>query len=412
MPAMRWPVPPPLVLCLLILGPTAEARTRLQVTAEAGPELDTNATRLHTVRTSEEKAMASGLLRVMARGSLTQTLGERQVIQLVYGGGGKVFWDGEAADTENELVQHGSLAYMLRLAPGLLWLQGDYYDAFQAESRRDFRSAQGALRLLVSHRPTTTQATLELGFRGLEYKPDSDRSDEDCLETADAACARYSSHGPQGGLGLSWTLTSGRDDEAVDWRIQVGYQGALRLFDSLPRGLRESCSDEVTAPAAICSYFKEGQRQDLNHQVRLQIDYQGNADFSLWYLAEVNQSNSFGASFTRHVVGMKFTADLALGVSMSVKGVLQLRRDQDPAFISLGDVAAERGLTFINIEEENRSSLMAQLARDVLDDFTVLLRYSLQVNEAVTASGEVASGPAYMRHTLFAGVRYEWDLAR
>ena len=251
-----------------------------------------------------------------------------------------------------------------------------------------------------------------LSYRGLQYKPDRPMEESICLETFDANCARYSFHGPLGELGLGWRFTRGSGADAVEWGVSVSYGASLRLYDSLIRGLQEKCPAGSSAngkAGATCAYFKEGARQDLNHMIRASLDYLGNADFSLWYSAEINSSNSFGSTYTRHVLGLKFTTELFWQIYFTGKGVIQIRQDQDPLFFGLSD--ADRNQTFLNIEEENRSSVTMQLARDLgLWDLSVLLRYTLQVGEAVSAEGSsnAALAPSYLRQTLFGGLRYQY----
>ncbi len=401
------------VLMLLLTGlpGAAVAGPKLGVVAELGPELDTNATRLHTVPGASEKPRTAGLMRLMARGSLAARLWRRHHLRLMYGAGGKLFWDGEVGDSENEFVHHANAAWAARLPVGTLWVAGSYYDAFQGESRRDFRTGDGQLRLAMAHPGTGARGHLSLSYRGLQYKPDQDVSNETCVETYDPACARYSFHGPGGELGLGWGITTGEGADQIDWRLSLSYAPGIRLYEGLIRGLREKCSDQdptLAGAAAACAYFKEGQRQDLNHVVRAQLDYQGNADFSLWYMAEINRSNSFGSTYTRHVVGIKFTAELLWRVYLTGKGVLQIRQDRDPLFFGLSD--ADRNQTFVNIDEENRSSLTIQLARDIMYGASVLVRYGLYVGEAVSQAqlGALDLSPSYLRQTLFAGVRYQY----
>jgi len=107
-------------------------------------------------------------------------------------------------------------------------------------------------------------------------------------------------------------------------------------------------------------------------------------------------------------VGIKFTAELLWRVYLTGKGVLQIRQDRDPLFFGLSD--ADRNQTFVNIDEENRSSLTIQLARDIMYGASVLVRYGLYVGEAVSQAqlGALDLSPSYLRQTLFAGVRYQY----
>ena len=376
----------------LVLHPGAAlAGPQLTISAELGPELDTNATRLQRVEGGVEQPVTSGLMRLVARGGLGLKLGSRHFLSLEYGGGGKLFWT-EEARSANELVQHADLAWAVRLPAGVLWVNGSYYDAFQWQSERDFRSGHGGLKFSLSHAPARMQATVHLGYRGLQYKPLDD----------------YDFQGPVAGAGIRWALTSGRGDALVDWTVGLSYSASHRAYSGRMLGLREKCPEDIGQPAAkICVYPKQAAREDLNQTARVEVNYLGNADATLWYAMEYNRSNSFGESYTRHVVGLKFTAPLVWGIFFSAKGVLQLAEMLDPASRSV-----TRESTFTNIEEENRSRLMVQLARDITEHWAVNLRYSLYVSESTLASDETPGSkekPSFLRQTLFLGARFEYE---
>ena len=377
-------------LCLALCTRPAQAGPQLNITAELGPELDTNATRLQVLAAGVDAPVTSGLMRLVARGSLGLRLGQRHFVSLEYGGGGKLFWT-EDAQSANELVQHLDLAWAVRLPAGVLWVNGSYYDAFQQQSERDFRTGHGGLRFTMSHTPPNMEVNFHLGYRGLQYKP---------LES-------YDFQGPLGGVNIKWALTSGDVEHEVDWTLGLSYTAAHRSYTGMLMGLREKCPPSGDgSPSEVCIYPKDSPREDLNMVARAEVNYLGNADATLWYAAEINTSNSFGETYVRHAVGIKFTAPLLWGVFFTARGVLQLADMLDPYSRQV-----VQNLTFVNIEEENRTRLSVQFSRDLVKHWSLNLRYSLFVNESTSTDSlsGASEKPTFLRQTLFLGVRFDYE---
>jgi hypothetical protein len=264
----------------------------------------------------------------------------------------------------------------------VLALLGSYYDAYQRDSLRDFRTGTAGARLGLRIRGPVRPA-LRIGYRGLQYKPLED----------------YNFHALRGGFDLSAALVSGEPDAPVDWNLALTYTAALRSFTGNLVGVPAEASADARP-------IKEGDRQDLSQLLRLSVSYLGNADASLWYVLEHNQSNSYGETFTRHALGLKFTHQLFWEAYLTVKGVLQLSSFDDPFLISQTSTTS-----FVSIEDENRSRLIVQLSRDITANIAVALRYSLYVNESVSHQELPQSEDIspFMRQTLFGGVRFELE---
>ncbi len=357
------------------------AAPALSLSAELGPELDTNA---HRTTPETGAQVSSPLLRATLSAGLKLRLGLRHVLTLDYGGGAKVFMS-DGARSADEGVQLGGASWGIRTGRALMWVSGTYYDAFQRVSVRDFRSGSGSVGVNFSPGGGAV-AQLSLGYRGLEYKP----------------LPAYSFHGLTGSAQLGWRLTSGLGEAAVDWDLRVSYAAGLRVF-----------AGDVTASPGRCQVgtgsacTEPEQRTDLHHGLRAEIAYQGPAELSFSYLLEANRSNSYGESYTRHALALKFTAHLVWGIYLAAKGTLQLSRFDDPYLVS--EVST---LSFLTIDDENRSSLVLQLARDLGERFSVLARYGLYVNESsaqVTAGATDPTVTGYLRHTVFLGVRFEYS---
>ncbi|MCC6747426.1 MAG: hypothetical protein IT371_07200 [Deltaproteobacteria bacterium] len=358
---------------------------------EAGPELDSNPRRLP--QQGADSAQSAPLLRVTASGRAQVPLGDRFRLGAQLNGGGKVFFT-EAGRPADEAVAGGQLEVTSRVRRALaLAAAGSYYDAFQRQSERDFRTGSAFLRLHLSHPASATSGMLQLGYLGLRYKPVPD----------------YSFHGLVGGVALTRELSSGREDEVVNWRLGVSYAATLRDYDGPLIGVRERC-DPAPGALMLCNYPKEGSRYDVGQVLRAEVSYLGNAAATLWYSAELNHSNSYGESFVRQVLGLKFTTHLPWGLFFTVKGALQFSRFRDPYLTS--QVATQ---TFVSIDDENRSNLVLHVGRDLWARWSVGLRYNLYVNESVSSGSPAAAAttrlPGFLRHTLFVGLRFEYESA-
>ena len=106
-----------LILCVALSGDLAWADPQVTLSAELGPELDTNATRLQQLSGAAEEPVTAGLMRLVAKGGIGLRLGQRHFLSLEYGGGGKLFWT-EDAQSANELIQHLDLGWAVRLPGG------------------------------------------------------------------------------------------------------------------------------------------------------------------------------------------------------------------------------------------------------------------------------------------------------
>ena len=394
-----------LVVTLLWAAPVFAADYSL--TAEAGPEIDSNV--LRAPRSSGE-VVTAGLMRMTAEGQF-RLRGGRHSLALIYGGGAKVFFGGAAsgdscsatqpcgigarcqqgvcvaeARSADEALHRLRARWSLRLGRATaLTLGGGFYDVFQRESERDFRAGDLLAGVSIAHRSGTV-GSLQLGYRGLDYKP----------------LGEFSFHALAGRLSVSRELST-RDD-FISWRLGLVYDAALRFYEGPVRGPPEPCPDNPQL--LICSPEQDGRRRDLAQTVRASVDYTGEAQATLYYALEVNRSNTYGESFVRQAVGLKFTTSLLLGVYLTTKGVLQFSRFKDP-FLT-GRVGSQQS-RFVDIDDENRSTLELRLARDFGDRWALVTRYALYLNETRAGAERSVIDPGFLRHLLFVGVRLRYD---
>jgi len=353
--------------------------------AEGGPELDSNALRVNQPQTTDLAApAAAALFRLSGSAGVKLRLFERHLVALDYGGGAKIFVmdEGRPAD---ELVQYASAGWGLPVGASALLVSGSYYDAFLRSSTRDFRMGAAGVQLAMGRLPAGLRATFDLGYRGLAYKPLPD----------------YGFHALAGGLGVSWRGSSGPEHALVEWELRAAYLAGLRFFAGPVISLPERCGSGSEFPCA-----EDAARRDLHHQLRLEARYLGSASGGLTYSLEVNRSNSYGESFVRHALGLRFTASMAWGLFLTAKATLQLSRFQDPFLISQVST-----VSFASVDDENRSNLLVQLSKELSDRWAINLRWSLYVNESSTSGDAPAAllpAGGFLRHTLFLGVRFEY----
>jgi hypothetical protein len=391
-----------LCACSLLGAASATAqKVAFHAAAEAGPELDTNAYRVNELASGSTCSVTppipdclvlAPLFRISGSAGLRARLGRRHVLAFDYGGGGKVFFTSDAREAD-ELVQLASGGWGVAFAQrGSLWLSGSYYDAFQRTSTRDFRTGTAGAQVAIDGLPAGLRATFDLGYRGLAYKP--------LLE--------YGFHGLAAGAGLGWRGTSGPEVAPNDWEVRAGYTASLRFFDGDVIAAPERCSsfpcNEVGTP-----------RRDLHQQLRFEATYLGTASAGLFYSLELNRSNSYGETFTRHALGLRFTAPLVWGLFLTAKASLLLSRYQDPFLISQVST-----VSFVSIDEENRSSLVTQIAKELSERWSLILRWSLYVNASPLSQTESSTPPnlnsastavaptGFLRQTLFLGARFEY----
>ena len=377
-------------LCGLLFATTAWAGVEdYSLWLEAGPVVDSNSLRGDDCQSSACGAAAgdsvapvtSALMQMTADGNLRLKVGGVR-FGLGYGGGAKIFF-AEAARQADELVHHlrGSVALPSRKVG--IGLSANYYEAFQRVSTRDFRTAAFFSTFTVAHASATT-ATLRLGYFGLHYKPSVDFGFQSLVA----------------GLALSRRLSSGPADERVNWRLRLSYNATLRGYEGKATTAPEACS---TDPSGWCTQLDQD-RRDLNQLINVSIQYLGAANARFFYSAEINSSNSFGEAFVRHAVGMKFTAPLYWKFYLTAKGVLQFAKFDEPYNREV------TSSSFTSIDDENRSTLVLHLARDISKRWSFGLRYAIYLNETQNeAAGKPAETPSFLRHLLFLGLRYRLE---
>lgn len=377
-----------LTASLAALAPAAEAQSassrsasrrsgsRLGLVAEGGPAFDSNALR----GWSDQPVTSGALMRGLLRGQLDLRW-SRHRLNLSGGAGAKAYID-QLARAADEAVAWVGLDWHRSVGEsGSVGLLSSYYDAFVRAGGRDFRSGSALLTASVGDE---LRAQLHGGYEALEVK----------------SATEFSYHSLVAGVRVLRDVVVGREDDAVGWRLALGYRLAVRDFRGQPYGGQEPCQTP-NATQIFCSFPKSGSRQDLNHRLRLSVTYSGNMVASLWYGFELNRSNSFGETFVRQSVGVKFTAALAWRLDLTVSAILQFSRFADPFFVRPVVVNQD----FVSSEDESRSQLFLQFTRDIGFNLAAVARLAVFFNET---RDQGSDSPGFRRVVGFFGLRYSF----
>jgi hypothetical protein len=349
----------PLALALGASAIVAPNRARAQEPVElaaqvrAGVEYDDNALRLPADAGPEGDALARYFLSLDAT-SGALALSARQ--------GGKIFTSSSDADT---LLTQAALSYSRRLGPLGLALSLDLKDRTERVPILDY--TRGGVAARVAGRPLE-RLTLSVGsgWRFFAFKPNSATSSSGPFATA------------AGSLAL-----------ADAWSVSLDYS----IFS---RGFESPVFERVDAAASSTDTFTLAQgdplRSDLFQVARAAVGWRGPVVLDAGYTLSINRSNSYGQDLVRHTVDASLTAPLPLDFFVSARGQLQRTGYDDPVLLD-----ADFG-----IDEDNRNVLVASLARPILDDWDVELRYSLYTQE-------FGVGSDYRRQTLLLAVGYTYE---
>ena len=351
--------------CLCGIGRETRAeQIRYDWRLEDGLEYDTNPARAEHITETEPAVPGSPLARIVASGSLSAPLGQRNTLALSGAFGGKWFVKSEAR-AENVLVFQAAASDTLRLGQRTqVALSGTYYDVFQRRSLDipDFRSAAPSLRF-ERRFAKSVLASLRGGYRWFTFKPDS----------------AYSFAAPTAFFAIRHTLPGDLIEGGADWEWSAGGSVEVRDFVG-PACSSSGCGDIASTP---------------RHRDRFWI---GHAEWNRtgnWLLGagaalHINQSNSYGESLVRGLVHVRAVVPLPWELSLSVRGEVVATRYADP----LTFLQPVTGLPSTSIEDESRSTFRLDLARLFEEHFEIGARYVIYTS--VPASDAVE----YRRQTV------------
>jgi hypothetical protein len=382
-----------LALAVGIRAPSSRAgeALRYDVRAELGGEYDDNAHRAEVVQGVENQpaVVGSPLARAAVGGRLSDVIARGQQLALSATLAGKIF-TGSSARTEDVAIADSSARWRLNLgsASGVA-AQVVYYEAFQrqgddattAPDRRDFRSLTPALYL---DRRLTDSAVLVAGaaYRWFIFKSDQD----------------FDFQAPSGSLDVRWSRdgadsADGADGDdsggAPDWEIGGGASVEQRSFDG--PGLPATGTITAAAPRRSDTFL-------LGHvEVTRVAGFLASAGYAL----QINRSNSYGETLTRHVATLRVAAALPLQCYLAARAELIFAHYRDP--VAIGRVSTNG--TLLSIDNENRSSLRVELSRVLSPRWLLLGRYTVYANE-IGVSSAVAH---YRRQTALLALAFTFE---
>jgi hypothetical protein len=376
-------------VCVVLTAATARAQTepppsdeRLNLRAEAGLEIDTNAHRTELIAgVPNPPIVTSTLERFVLVGTLNDVAAPGEAVSIAATFAGKLFNSPQATD-EDVAIAQTSLAWQHALRPGAaLTVSGAYYEAFQrasanlldAEDRRDFRSLAPTLQLTW---PLSDRIDLSAsgGYRWFVFKPDRD----------------FDFSAPTAGAELRWAY---QPENGADWEALAGAGFERRAFGG--PALIGNCPQQGLA----CS--GPDQRQDNFLNSHIELTRVGQVLAGVGYGLQYNRSNSYGETVLRHALSVRFAARF-LGIVLALRGELLLARYAQPPPLTQVTVGAATSIE--SLDSENRSTLRVDLSRDLTDWLRVFARYTYYVNE--TTSGSPVS---YHRQTALLSLVVSWD---
>jgi hypothetical protein len=386
MPRRSAPLIVPLALAVASLGAQRAARSdestddpersneRYALRAELGPELDTNVHRTERVDVAgvmNQAAVASPLARGVLTGSLSDVVGDGHRVAMSATLAAKLFEKSEARDEDVGIAESSLLWRAPLSARSALVLSGAYYEAFQrmapapvySAERHDFRSLTPALRLthtLGEH----AEAGLGAGYRWFLFKPD--RS--------------YDFQAPCASLDVTWARET--EDGGADWEAVLHATAERRAFDGAVLVAGMAGSPPLTGSAP---------RVDEFLTAALDVSRTGTVLVGGGYAVQVNASNSFGASATRHFATARFSAALPLDLYLAARTELLLAA-------RYADSSA--GRAYLSIEDENRSNVRGELSRNLSPRVQLFARYTFYFNPIG------GSATSYIRQTALLSLAF------
>ena len=364
----------------------ASNKLRWSAEATAGFEYDSNATRLDSTSSSEEEPLSSGLFRGRGRLTLTYRPAQGLVLATSYDLAGKVFFQ-EEARSQDTVIQRLTAAVGIRLGPRVLAkIGGLYHEGFQREPDRDtvsaglfdFRVLDGRAQLVLLAGPGLT-GSLAVGAHRFTYKP-SEFLSFDAILTA---------------VTLDSHHTLGKGDKESELDLALSYSLSRRQFGAefelLCGGHIPGC--EPPEPGQLVTYTYPGsKRRDLVHHLTLELTWVRGMLLQAVYQLGVSHSNSYGLGYTLHDLKARLVTPLFL----KIYGTLQVKAR------FLNYTAGSVPHLYSGFEEENRSHVLLQLERNVVDRLSLVLRYTLFVGELT--SPDVAD----LRHLVYLGCAYRY----
>lgn len=306
----------------------------------------------NALRTEGAAAVSDVLARYFSALTLQHPVVERSALVLDIAHGGKFFLNEAEADT---LLTQVFLGYQQRFDDHFgLYAQLDVKDRTERISRRDYIRAGGGAGFDVFLGPVALRGGLATRF--FAFKP-----------SADASSSNVEAQGR-----VKWDIDGA-------FYTAMSYTYARRSFET----------SRFVLDAGAVTEDPSTERGDDFDVVSMTLGWRGRAVLEASYAYSVNASNSYGQNLRRHSADLTATAPLPWSLFVSTHLELQRTTYEDPVLIDADFL----------VDEDNRNSVVASVARGFGDAFELELRYSLYLQE-------FGVGSDYRRQTLMLAAGY------
>lgn len=343
---------------LILLSASAAVAHGPSVELEVGMEADSNPERAEGTQVGSD-LLGRYFLQVDGLG----ISGRSQQLSASYRSGGKLY---DAHPDENTLIN--SLQGRWTVLPLTEWdarwlfvyASASAKDRTEKGHRRDYFRGQASAGLGLDLGPFNLHGGGGVG-RFL-YKPDD----------------QFSNSGPSVDAGISWAI-------ADAWSADVGVSRAwrdyrtVRFVETTRQGGEVLADPEGAARRDGAMFVSAG----VSYRGPVIVDAEGT-----WY---GNDSNSYGQSLVRVGGSLSLTTPVVAGIFASARVGLQRTAYADPIFLD----------ETLAVDDDNRNTVVIEVARSLLDDVGVVLRYSLYTQEFGTRETD------YARQLFFLGLSWE-----
>lgn len=323
---------------------------RYDLRFEFGGEYDSNPSRNEQIQ-GWPLVKGSSLLRLVGLGTLTSPLGDRWMLALSGGLGGKWFTESAQSGEDLFVVQTQDTLARRWGERSTLMLSASYYDAYQRGSTeaRDFRSLAPSLRYESALRQNL-RIGVGAGYRQFTFKPDPAQNFQ---APTFLATLRHSLPGVLllGEADWEWNAVI-----SVEWR---DFQG--RICTILP------CASSG--------------HQDLFGMGQLELTRIGTYFLGGGLALHLNRSAVVGESLRRELIHLRTVVNLPFDFMLSVRAEAVLTHYRDKLTIP----TPISGVVSASIEDESRSTFRLELSRSIKQQFEVGIRYIFYTSAPTTS---------------------------
>jgi hypothetical protein len=369
---------------LLVVVATRAAAAEPQtwgVTAEAGAEVDSNVERVETGPGLPDMPVAAPVARFGVRvDGRDRALGGRFVLAL--SDLTRIVAD-NSVPVENVTLLAGDVRWLHPIGerPVSLGVGVTGADALPLSDPIGDRtfSLYGADLLLAAHAGDDHRLLLAVGGRSFVYKPVVTHDYDYTSPTASARLDLVLWHSPE-------------HTRSLELATSLGFEA--RAFDAAARA--NACPPGAP-PDLTCFAATELARRDRFARAEVDLTWVGRQVIALGYQLIVIDSNSFGESLVRHRVTGSVTLAFPHNIYGTLLAILDIDQYVDGLIVSTDPLHSD----FANIEDENRSSVQARIAKKLSGGWSVEARAAMWRNLA---------GPSmdvdFHRELVYLGVMY------